>query len=87
MLGLVDEVVADAAALAAAQARLADEMMACAPGAVEQVKRLAADVWRSPGHDHARDMARRAAQARDGDEGREGVAAALAARPPAWSQP
>ncbi len=85
-IGLVDEVVADAAALEAVQSRLALEIMACAPGAVAESKRLVDDVAYQPiDHNLMHDTARRIAKARVGDEGREGVAAFLAKRKPAWS--
>jgi methylglutaconyl-CoA hydratase len=86
-IGLVQEVVADAAALEAVQARLADDMLACAPGAVGHAKRLADDVWAAP-IDHAlmEDTARRIARARVSDEGREGVDAFLNKRRPSWAE-
>jgi len=85
-IGLVQEVVADAAALEAAKTRLADEIMACAPGAVAEVKRLVWDVWARPiDHHLMEETARRIAKARVSDEGREGVAAFLGKRKPNWS--
>ena len=85
-IGLVDEIAAGAAALEAAQARLASEIMACAPQAVAEAKRLVADTWSKP-VDHAlmHETARYAAHARSGDEGREGSAAFLAKRKPSWA--
>jgi methylglutaconyl-CoA hydratase len=85
-IGLVQEVVADQAALEAAKARLTDEIMACAPGAVAAVKQLVWDVWDKP-IDHALmlETANRIAKARVSDEGREGVAAFLAKRKPSWA--
>ncbi len=84
-IGLVSDVVADAAALEAARDRLASDILACAPGAVGEAKRLAFDVWAAP-IDHAlmEDTAHRIARARVSDEGREGVDAFLGKRPPAW---
>jgi methylglutaconyl-CoA hydratase len=85
-IGLVQEVVADAEALDVAKARLSDEMMACAPGAVSAVKQLVWDVWAKPiDHGLMQDTAQRIARARVGDEGREGVAAFLAKRKPSWA--
>lgn len=85
-IGLVTEVVADAAALEAARTRIAREIMACAPGAVVESKRLVGDVY---GHriDHRlMDMtAHRIAAARVGEEGQEGVRAFLERRKPAWA--
>ncbi len=85
-IGLVQEVVADAPALDAAKARLAGEIMACAPGAVAAVKQLVADVWAKPiDHGLMQETAHRIARARVSDEGREGVAAFLAKRKPSWA--
>lgn len=85
-IGLVTEVVADSQALEAVQARLAADILACAPGAVGEAKRLVDDVWAAP-LDHAllEDTARRIARARVGDEGREGVDAFLNKRKPSWA--
>ena len=47
-IGLVHEVVADAAGLDAARDRLVTEIMACAPGAVADTKRLVWDVGARP---------------------------------------
>jgi methylglutaconyl-CoA hydratase len=87
-IGLVQTVVADAAALEAAQVKLAADVMACAPGAMGDAKRLAMDVWAAP-IDHAlmEDTAHRIARARVSDEGREGVDAFLNKRPAAWTNP
>jgi methylglutaconyl-CoA hydratase len=86
-IGLVQEVVADAAALEAARDRLVEENKACAPGAVAAVKQLVWDVWARPiDHDLMSDTAHRIARARVGDEGREGVAAFLGKRKPSWAQ-
>ena len=85
-IGLVDEVVADAVGLAAARDRIAAEIMACAPGAVAESKRLV-DAVAGQSIDHAlmEDTARRIARARVGEEGQEGVQAFLARRPAAWA--
>jgi methylglutaconyl-CoA hydratase len=85
-IGLVDEVVEGPAALAAAQARLSSEIMACAPEAMAKAKQLADDVFARPiDHELMQDTAHRIAKARVGEEGREGVAAFLAKRKPRWA--
>lgn len=86
-VGLVAEVVADAAGLQAAARRIAHEMIACAPGAVEASKKLVADV---AGREIDRDLmeltAHRIAAARISDEGQEGVRAFLQRRKAAWAE-
>ncbi|MDB5426107.1 MAG: enoyl-CoA hydratase/isomerase family protein, partial [Phenylobacterium sp.] len=85
-IGLISEVVADAQALAAAQARIAAEILACAPGAVADAKRLAFDVYAQEiDHGLMEDTARRIAQARVSGEGQEGVRAFLERRKPVWA--
>jgi methylglutaconyl-CoA hydratase len=85
-IGLVDEVVADAAGLAAARQRVAAEIMACAPGAVAASKRLVADVaGREIDHALMEETAHRIARVRMGEEGREGVRAFLDRRAPRWA--
>ncbi|MHB8528778.1 MAG: enoyl-CoA hydratase-related protein [Caulobacteraceae bacterium] len=85
-IGLIDEVVEDGAALAAARERIAREIMACAPGAVAQSKRLASDVaGRKIDHGLMEETAHRIARARVGEEGQEGVRAFLAGRKPGWN--
>ena len=84
-IGLVSEVVA-ADGLAAAKERIAREIMACAPGAVEESKRLVDHVFgRHIDHGLMEDTARRIAARRVSDEGREGVAAFLERRKPSWN--
>ena len=84
-IGLIQEVVADAAALGQAQSRLTAEVMAAAPGAVVAAKKLTWDVWGRP-LDHAlmEETAKRLAHRRVSDEGKEGVAAFLKHRKPGW---
>jgi methylglutaconyl-CoA hydratase len=84
-IGLIDEVVEDAVALDAARERIAADIIACAPGAVADAKRLV-DVVAGREFDHGlmEDTARLIARARVGAEGREGVAAFLARREPGW---
>jgi len=84
-IGLIDEVVEDTAALQAAKQRISGEIMACAPGAVADCKRLVYDVaGRAIDHGLMEETARRIARARAGDEGREGVRAFLERRAPGW---
>ena len=84
-IGLVDRVVASAEALDAAQEALAEEIMACAPGAVADAKQLADDVaGRTVDHALMEETARRIAARRVSPEGREGLAAFFDKRKPAW---
>ena len=85
-IGLIDEVVADAAGLEAAQAKLSAEIMACAPGAVAASKELVEFVAEHGLDNHVMDeTARRIARARVSDEGREGIAAFLEKRKASWT--
>ncbi len=84
-IGLVDELVEDAAALDAVQDRLANEALASAPSAVEAAKRLVAHVAGRPlERSVLEDSARRYAQQSSTDDAREGVAAFLEERKPGW---
>jgi methylglutaconyl-CoA hydratase len=86
-IGLIDEVVADSAALLDARDRIAAEIRSCAPDAVAQSKRLVAHVaGREIDHALMEDTARRIARARVGPEGQEGVRAFLDRRAPSWTQ-
>ncbi|ODT85386.1 enoyl-CoA hydratase-related protein [Phenylobacterium sp. SCN 70-31] len=86
-VGLVDEVVADPAALRAAAQRIAAEMRACAPGAVEGSKRLVADVaGRVIDRDLMELTAHRIAAARVSEEGQAGVRAFLERRKAPWAE-
>ncbi|HLI67620.1 MAG TPA: enoyl-CoA hydratase-related protein [Caulobacteraceae bacterium] len=86
-IGLVDDVVADAAALEAAQARMADEIRACGPNAVAAAKSLVAHVAGQPIDEVVMaETARRIAHARVSEEGREGIAAFLDKRKPDWAE-
>jgi methylglutaconyl-CoA hydratase len=84
--GLIEQVVHDAAALTAIQEILATEMVATAPGAVADCKRLVRDVA-GKAIDKAlmEDTARRIARRRVSEEGQEGVRAFLAKRKPSWA--
>jgi methylglutaconyl-CoA hydratase len=85
-IGLIDEVVADAVALEAAQTRLSAEIMACAPGAVAASKDLVEFVAEHGLDNHVMDeTARRIARARVSDEGKEGIAAFLDKRKASWT--
>jgi methylglutaconyl-CoA hydratase len=87
-IGLVQDVVTDSVALTEAKAHLVRDVMACAPGAVVEVKRLVWDVWGRPLDRHLmEDAAHRLARARVGEEGQEGVRAFLDRRKPAWADP
>ncbi len=85
-LGLLDQVVEDAQGLGAVLDRLATDIMACAPGAIGEVKRLVRD---QAGKEIARplieDSARRLARARSSDEAREGLDAFANRRKPGWA--
>lgn len=86
-IGLVTEIVADHAAIQAAAHRIAAGMVACAPGAVEDSKRLVDDVaGRMIDRDLMELTAHRIAAARVGDEGQEGVRAFLERRKPRWAE-
>ncbi|MBX9611184.1 MAG: crotonase/enoyl-CoA hydratase family protein [Burkholderiales bacterium] len=85
-LGLVSEVVAADQLDAAVERELAD-LLQCAPGAVAATKKLVAY---ANSHDLATNMiyaADKLADAWETEEGREGIAAFFAKRPPSWRQP
>lgn len=85
-IGLVTEVVADAQGLSAAQERLANEILACAPGAVAESKALVDDLaGKFIDHGVMVETAKRLARRRVSDEGREGVIAFLERRKPSWA--
>ncbi|MES2343785.1 MAG: enoyl-CoA hydratase-related protein [Pseudomonadota bacterium] len=83
-VGLITEVVADAAALEAARDRIAGEMMTCAPGAVADSKKLVEDVAYRPIESVMEETAKRIARTRVSPEGQEGVRAFLDKRKPSW---
>lgn len=86
-VGLITEVVADAAALDAAAAKIAADIMACAPEAVAGSKRLVDEVFGRPiNRDLMELTAHRIASVRVGDEGQEGVRAFLDRRKPRWAE-
>jgi methylglutaconyl-CoA hydratase len=85
--GLVDEVVADAAALEAAKSRIEQLMAACAPGAIGESKRLVDEVaGREIDHGLLEHTARRIAAQRVSDEGQAGVRAFLEGRKAPWAE-
>ncbi len=84
-VGLVTEVVADTVGLEAARDRISAEMMACAPIAVAESKRLVDDVAYQPIDDVMDETAKRIARIRISDEGQEGVRAFLEKRKPSWA--
>jgi methylglutaconyl-CoA hydratase len=86
-LGLVHELVADDAALDARASEIAATLAGYGPRTLAAIKSLVAAVASRPIDDalHA-DTARRIADARCAPEGREGVAAFLGKRKPAWPE-
>jgi methylglutaconyl-CoA hydratase len=85
-IGLVDELAADADALNQAADGLATEVMACAPGAMGEIKRLIRDQAQAPISKHLiEESARKVARFAGSEEAREGLAAALAGRKPSWA--
>jgi methylglutaconyl-CoA hydratase len=85
-IGLVQRLAVDAVGLEAIQAEMAREAMANAPGAVGATKALVRRLAGRAGDQGLIDEAARlAAQTRMGDEGREGVAAAVKGRAPSWT--
>jgi methylglutaconyl-CoA hydratase len=85
-LGLIDQVAADADALNAALDGLASDIMACAPGAMAEAKRLVRDqVGREIDRSLVEESARRLARARMSPEGQEGLDAFLNRRKPNWA--
>ncbi|MEJ0065843.1 MAG: enoyl-CoA hydratase-related protein [Caulobacteraceae bacterium] len=85
--GLIDEVVADAEALAAAKARIAATQLLCSPGAVAESKRLVGEVaGREIDHGLMVHTARRIAAQRVGDDGQAGVRAFLEGCKAPWAE-
>jgi len=86
--GLIDEVVASTEALEAAKSRITGQALACAPGAVEQAKKLVAEVAGRPiDHGLMAHTAHRIAAQRVSDEGQAGVQAFLKGEKPPWVEP
>jgi methylglutaconyl-CoA hydratase len=85
-IGLVTELVADAGGLQAVHDRIAADILACAPGAVAEAKRIVQDVFgRRIDHELMEMTAHRIAAARVSEDGQEGVRAFLERRPPRWA--
>ena len=85
-IGLLDEVVADVAALDAAKDRIRLAMRACAPGAVGESKKLVTHlIGRHLDNALMDHTARLIAALRVGDEGQAGVRAFLAGEKPPWA--
>jgi methylglutaconyl-CoA hydratase len=85
-LGLIAEVVADGDALNAVQDRLASDILACAPGALAEAKRLVRDqAGREIDRSLIEESARRHARACVSPEGQEGLDAVLNGRKPNWA--
>lgn len=86
-LGLIDQVVSDAAGLARAEEAIAKAVFAAAPGAVAACKELVAMVADHPLDKGVRDhTASHYAKRRMTDEGKEGVAALIEGRSPVWAK-
>lgn len=86
-IGLATELAADAAAIDLAAIRIADEILAGGPQAVEEAKSIIDDVAVKAIDNHlAEETARHFARVRVGDEAREGVAALIEGRRPDWPQ-
>ena len=87
LFGLVDEVVADAAALEAAKSRIAAAQQLCSPGAVAQSKLLVDEVaGRQLDHGLMTHTARRIAAQRVSEDGQAGVRAFLEGRKAPWAE-
>jgi methylglutaconyl-CoA hydratase len=85
-IGLIHGVAPDPAGLDAALASLVVEIKTSAPGAIEAVKDLVDHVTAHPiSHGLMEDAAHRLTRVRLSEEGREGLAAIVANRPPAWA--
>lgn len=84
-IGLVGEVAADAAELDKAMDRVIDRIVTSAPGAAAEIKRLLLEMRDRPLDAATLEAAaRRSADVRGSAEAREGVAAYLERRRPAW---
>jgi isohexenylglutaconyl-CoA hydratase len=84
-LGLADEVVEDAEALAAAARRVRDQVMQCAPGANAATKEILLATARLDRDSLKQFAAGQFAACMLGDEGREGIAAFMEKRKPRWA--
>lgn len=86
-LRLVHEVAADQVALDAALARVLQDILNCAPGAVAATKRLIGKARLAPPESLIDDAAAAFSLAAQGAEGREGTTAFMQKRRPAWAPP
>jgi isohexenylglutaconyl-CoA hydratase len=84
-LGLADFVAEDAAALATIEAELRRQVLRCAPGANAATKELLLATRHLSGPDMLDFAASAFARCLLGEEGREGIAAFLEKRKPAWT--
>jgi methylglutaconyl-CoA hydratase len=85
-IGLVQEIVEDAAGLDAAVERLTEQALATGPAAVAESKRMVWEVWaKAQDHGMMREIAHRFAKSRFSEEGREGLTASLEGRRPSWT--
>ncbi|MBC7693204.1 MAG: enoyl-CoA hydratase/isomerase family protein [Methylotenera sp.] len=89
-VGLIHEVVADEAALAAEVERVVSNMLQCGPNAMAAAKRLVLDLsWPERRAQHAQPLeyvSRLLADLRVSPEGQEGLKAFLEKRKPSWLQ-
>ena len=86
-IGLIHIVVEDMAAMANESERLADEFFKNAPGAMHGAKKLIdAVMWREINHHLVEDTAKRIAERRASNEGKEGTTAFLDKRSPQWAE-
>ncbi len=86
-IGLVHIVVEDMEAMAQESERLAGEFFKNAPDAMHDAKRLVEGVmWRELDHHLVEDTAKRIADRRASDEGKEGTTAFLEKRQPFWAK-
>jgi methylglutaconyl-CoA hydratase len=86
-IGLIDEICADASGLNAVLDRLADDLTASAPGAMDAAKRLVSHVAAHPlERSVLEDAARRFARQASSAEAQEGLQAFLSARKPSWTE-
>lgn len=84
-VGLVDEVVEGGPELVEAKDRIAEDIRACAPEAVNEAKKLVEHIiGRHLDHALMEETAKRIAARRVSDEGQEGVRAFLDRRKPSW---
>ncbi|MDB5469149.1 MAG: Enoyl-CoA hydratase/isomerase [Caulobacter sp.] len=85
--GLVQEIVADAAAFDSVRTSMTAAIKLCAPGAVADAKRLVDDIEGAEiDRGVMEETAKRIAARRVSEEGREGVTAFLEKRKPGWAE-